>query len=777
MSQSDSDVPPSIQTLLKAALETEPPDYGRIIELSKELGNQDPNVVRFSVDAGHISRLGRELVSRQETAVAELVKNAYDADATEVTLRFLRADTTGGTLEIVDDGNGMSRGDVVQGFMRLSSTMKVHAPTSPRFHRERAGRKGIGRFAAQRLGDSLTITTQTLEGNSATQVRIDWNDFAGDRELASIGSAIVEVQKSRPRGTTLCIDGLREHWTDASIKKASRHVLDLLQPYPLFETPTSKEQNSTKDPGFATTFKREIGGRDVIVADEQQLLFDHALAVINGTVDSDGRASWSVVSRQLRIADEPQPLGPNREGSAEVYPALKDVRFRAYYFIVANVPSHSAPGIRAALRSHGGIRLYRNGFRVLPYGGKGDDWLALDDSYRQRVLLPPHGNDNFIGFVEIHDRTGETFEETSSREGLLNNEAFSELTDFVSRAIKAAVVRVSEARGVKATASQKSWTPIAPSAADKLRSAAQELSDAAQRAAIPSNSGGTREPPSPIVAELEQLAQGLSAAAEEQEERTRILLEELGMLRVLASLGLTIGEFTHEIRQYLPAVQADTNYFVQLHADDEGHRSIAERLRSNFGALRTYASYFDRAVADNASRQLKATEIRDVINSFIATIAPSLVRAGITMSPVSYDGYRLYTVPMHSSEWASILFNFLTNARKAIRRKAVAGRIYLRAGRSNDSIFVEFADNGDGIPTENTERVFNAFFTTSAPISRNSADHDDILGTGLGLKIVRDIVSSYGGTVEIITPPVDFSTCFRVTIPEAQLSEVADGDY
>jgi signal transduction histidine kinase len=182
-------------------------------------------------------------------------------------------------------------------------------------------------------------------------------------------------------------------------------------------------------------------------------------------------------------------------------------------------------------------------------------------------------------------------------------------------------------------------------------------------------------------------------------------------------------------------------------------------------------------VADNASRQLKAREIRDVINGFITTVAPSLVRAGIEMSAVSYVGYRLFPVPMHSSEWASILFNFLTNARKAIRRKGVAGRLHLRAGRSGDSIFVEFADNGDGIPADNAERVFNAFFTTSAPVSRDSADHDDILGTGLGLKIVRDIVTSYGGSVNIVDAPTGYSTCFRISIPEAQPSEVPDGDY
>jgi signal transduction histidine kinase len=766
----------AIQEALRAAIDSNPADYGLVLRLSSELAGLDPSFVRFSVDAGHISRLGRELVSRQETAVAELVKNAYDADATDVVLRFSNAEVIGGSLEVTDDGSGMTRNDLIQGFMRLSSTLKIHTPTSPRFRRQRAGRKGIGRFAAQRLGQTLRITTQVLSASAAMEVRIDWNEFSGDRELGAIGSSIQEVPKERDQGTTLRIDGLREHWTDTSIKKASRHILDLLQPFPLREG-TQATPSETGDPGFSVRFTRLVGGREITIADEQRLLLDHALAVIDGAVDSEGHGSWSVVSRQLRLTEN-EAIGPTRDSPSEPFSALRNARFRAYYFVVesGSVPSHSAAGIRSALRDHGGIRLYRNGFRVLPYGDKSDDWLGLDESYRQRLLLPPHGNNNFFGFVEVNDPKGERFEETSSREGLLNNEAFAQLSDYVSRAIKAAVIRVSEKRGVKVTASQKAWTPAISTTADKIRSVAQELTDAAQRVA-PERGQSPVGDVLPIASALQSMAQGLSDVAAEHEQQTRALLEELGMLRVLASLGLTIGEFTHEIRQYLPAVQADTDYFDQLHSDDPAHHSVAERLRENFGALRTYATYFDQAVADNATRQLKALEIRDVVNTFTATIAPTLKRAGIKMDPVLFEGYRLYTRPMHASEWASILFNFFTNSRKAIRRSGNQGHIALRAGRDGGMVFLEFADNGDGVPPENAERIFNAFFTTASPASRSSPEQDDILGTGLGLKIVHDIVAGYGGNVRLTVPPDGFATCFRVEIPSAEPSEVSDGDY
>lgn len=126
------------------ALTGDAPDVNRILELSAEVAKQDSDNVRFSTDAGIISRLGRELVAKEETAVAELIKNSYDADATFVRLTFENAQQEGGTLIIDDNGLGMTREQLVAGFMRLSSNDKVLNPNSARYSRKRAGRKGIG---------------------------------------------------------------------------------------------------------------------------------------------------------------------------------------------------------------------------------------------------------------------------------------------------------------------------------------------------------------------------------------------------------------------------------------------------------------------------------------------------------------------------------------------------------------------------------------------------------------------------------------------------------
>ena len=186
-----------IKAELSDLLKSEKPDYSAILSLSNELAQLDNEHVRFSVDAGLINRLGTELVSRQETAVSELVKNAYDADATSVSLEFVNSESIGGTLIISDDGNGMTREQLIDGFMRISSSDKIENPISPIYHRKRAGKKGIGRFAVQRLGTKLIIHTKSVESSCAYEVVINWDEYESHANLMEISHTFTSSSMRR----------------------------------------------------------------------------------------------------------------------------------------------------------------------------------------------------------------------------------------------------------------------------------------------------------------------------------------------------------------------------------------------------------------------------------------------------------------------------------------------------------------------------------------------------------------------------------------------------
>ena len=170
----------------------------------------------FQTDAAIIARLGRQLVARQETALIELVKNAYDADATQVVVSFSDRGTPAATIQIEDDGTGMTYDEIVGGFLRLASETKVEFPKSPRYRRTRAGRKGIGRFSTQRLGDRLELTTYAAGEPQTLRLVVDWTSFEGGKKLEDVRVEIFELPPQSP-GTRLQISGLHDSWAPGQI--------------------------------------------------------------------------------------------------------------------------------------------------------------------------------------------------------------------------------------------------------------------------------------------------------------------------------------------------------------------------------------------------------------------------------------------------------------------------------------------------------------------------------------------------------------------------------
>lgn len=754
-----------IRNQLLKQLENEEIDYGRVLELSLELSELDDENVRFSVDASHISRLGRELVVKKETAVSELVKNTYDADATQVTLTFENADLAGGRLVIEDNGHGMTREQLIAGFMRLSTTDKIHEPYSPRYRRLRAGRKGIGRFAAQRLGKKLTITTQTKKSDVALQVEIDWAKFEADTDLIVISNQVKEAEKTKNQGTTLTIDDLEDGWSTSALEKVYKYLVDLIQPFPISKT----LETDTKDPGFEVKIFSATDDGKMEIASAEKLIYDYALAEITAKVDSNGKGSWSIKSKQHEINERRLSVSPK----GHLYPHIRNVNFKAYYYIYASdtLPRNLIKQFRELAEDRAGIRVYRNGFRVLPYGEPDNDWLHLDERNARRKILPPFRNQNFFGFVELVNPDGTIFEETASREGLIETEAFNELVPFIGDVLEAAAIRIAEARGRKTKPTKSNVTPIekVKIAVDTIRRTKTEIDDLLANKDTKKASAQQAEVANAIQDAIQTLEESINVQQEKEEE----LLTENSMLRVLASLGLAIGQFNHEIRNMFPALLADTISLIHSTSGDAHEKAL--RLKKNIQSFRTYTSYFDKSVSANARRETVIQDVGKILRSFWEVITPACQRRDIVFPEPTILEYDLFTTPMHSSEWTSILFNLFTNSRKAIGRAGrETGKILVTAGRERGMIYVDFADNGDGIPPENRERIFDAFFTTSytgQPGAEEDED-DDLLGTGLGLKILKDIIASYGGEISLIGAPRGYVTCFHIEIPEASKEQL-----
>ncbi len=721
---------------------------------------RDIKQVGFSIDAGLIQRLGYELVGKAETAVSELIKNAYDADATIVDVDFIETQQSGGTLVISDNGLGMTENQLINGFMRISSTEKYHNPKSERFKRTRAGKKGIGRFATQRLGEQLTIITQTKNADKAIKFTIDWNKYTIDTDLSSVTFPIEEIDKTQEEGTKLIISILRERWIYSAINRIFGYVLELFQPDYLSESSRNYNLAVKNENSFKVNFNQVVNGVKTPCKNDKISVFDKALASFEGYIDKNHCGFLSINSNYLDINDLQEVHFSEKE---KEFSELSDVTFKIYYFIYQRpkyykyqISSTDLKKIQDFSRKAAGVKLYRNGFRVLPYGDMDDDWTRIDRrwSVDSGFTNVPLNNKSLFGFVEIIDPNGNKFEETASREGLIENEAFQQLSDFIHKSLIMARNRVAE----KIT---------------KIR----DNDDVEERDDVtiePTNEVQTTKEMFDKLSEIidnKQADNKTNNLIEQEKQHKQVhhildklqdMIEEMGMLRVLASLGLTIGEFTHEMEQYRPIIYGDISNLKESGLTIDAQKYVTN-IKKDFDSLFNYIKFFSATISQNTRREKEPIDLLEILDVFEETIKKDLGRNEIEFRTEIFD-YDVVTIPMHKSEWNSILFNLYSNSKKAIKRANIDGKILVEVGIDNNNTFINFNDNGDGIPQENRNRIFNAFFSTSTPAGFDASIDEQLVGTGFGLKIVKDIILSYKGKIELSTPHSGYSTCFKITI-------------
>lgn len=705
-----------------------------------------PDMVGLSVDAALINRLGYELVGRAETAVSELIKNAYDADARKVDVFFKDTEQTGGVIIVRDNGTGMDYEKLKNGFLRISTSDKVDHPNSERYNRPRAGRKGIGRFATQRIGDGLTIITCRADMDFALKVSIDWRAFQPKTDLGTILFPIEKVAKTQTEGTELIISDVRDAWNDTAILRVHRYVMELFQPDYLGHVTSVKQSENT----FETYFWKWMDDKYEIIQNGQEDFFSKALAVISGKIGDNERGVVKVKSDSLVMNDEML--------MDDAFPLLKNVQFKAYYFIYER-PEYYSNGVSSTMlktinkvaNTASGIRLYRNGFRVLPYGDPSNDWINLNVRWAgSSGINIPFGTRNLFGYVELVDQEGKRFDETSSREGLIENEAFVQLKDFLYKAFTMARNRISsspELQHLKEGRGVADPTEPQPDVQEDVKEKLKVIRNYVRSKTEEAGSEGEQQ--------QQRVYELLNSV-----ERT---IDELEMLRVLAGLGLSIGAFSHEMEQFKPSLMGDLAHMIR---NDLPMAEIASSLNRHLETMFAYTQFFNITVSENLNRSLGPVDVLEIVDKFHTTIENDLERQQISYNfhPFSFT---LMTGPMHEAELISVLFNLYTNSRKAIIKNNQPGSILITAGIDNQTVWLCFQDNGIGVPDENRERIFDAFFTTSTPASFESDEKTKLTGTGLGLKIVKDIVTTRGGRIFLETPDAGYNTNFKIILPRA----------
>lgn len=722
----------------------------------------------FDVDAALLFELGEQLVARKSIALAELIKNAYDADASEVVVTFDRVKTSDGSISVRDDGEGMTLDAVRDYWMRIATTNKARGTRTRRLKRATTGAKGVGRFAVRKLARHLTLTTVSQTGPSAweeTVAEFDWDRFEAGRRLGDIETPFRRRVSSSilPTGTTLEMTGVREAWGEDDIADVRRDLQDLTPPFTAFSA--SLEDSLTPDTAaFSVRFVAPEFPEYEGYLSEQFL--SAAIARLTGRIGEGGLPSYELELRgragSSRFEPKDGPQYPDVEGAAFV---VHFFRYDAAAFTDIDLLVGEARDIG---RRYGGVKIYLDSFRVFPYGDPGDDWLNLDAERGRRLtavdsilrsFLPEEGltrpmlrlpgNNNLFGAVYISRERHRDLRPTISRERFVENDAFRQLVAFVRLGIDWMVIERTSYEASQTTGGrQPRGRTERMTASDLVSRTASDIEDRLK------GLGRSRE-----TKQVSALLVQLQSQVREREQRE---LEKVAVLRILASAGTMILIFVHQMRGVLDGLRrvvTDLGPVGTQAPEDLGHDldEIRGRLASWTEMMDAQATQLGLLLGQDARRRPRHLAVKPIADQIASTFANYAQTMGIEIE--TDIPAHLRTPAMYEAELHSILLNLMTNSLKAVKQEP-ARRVQVAAGLEGTDFFLEVRDTGAGLPTTGRDQLFEPFVTTSLP--------DPVLGvgTGLGLTIVRDIATDHGGSARFVDVETPWRAAVRVTIPK-----------
>lgn len=748
----------------------------------------------FKISTGLKDIIGRELITQPHTAVFELVKNAYDANASRVYIVFQDVKDPGrqdhGKLLVVDDGDGMSYEDIVGKWLFVGYSEKKSEGGNGDFRdkvanrkRMMAGAKGIGRFSADRLGGRLNLYTKTLSDTQVHCLRMDWGKFEDnqDKEFQRIDveydnlTQFPDLGMRKPQhGTILEIFPLADEWSKAEIVKLKRYLQRLVNPIQI-DGDKNFEIHMTADEFLESDRKlrRENKEHEMINGKVSNIVFEK---IGIKTTQITCRITESKI--YTRITDKGRFVFETEEHN-ECKKYLHDVNINIFYL---NPEAKKAFTRTMGMHSvnFGSVFLYKNGFRIHPYGEEKDDWLNLErrkGQGRTRYL----STREIIGRVEIN-RNQKGFREVSSRHGgVVETDEYRHLLKFmltrVIRWLERYVVEGLDWDKPEDKA-KKSNEEMTENSIDVLAKFTNQIKDPNKRVKFNPD----------LVAIL-------------KEKQTSDLPEVMKNLRVMASFAGSDAEKTHVQRHLrkvetiarknanvaatatraLKAKEKEILFLKESQpADEKRAGDYAHWIGIATGQITTRLMDFMKAIrrGDGAESLMAIAESISWENQRIQMVASYIGKANFDVREITKEADIVSHIVQYVDNVASthskrikltcrnsnvefsmkfmpaavfmMIDNFVSNSRKAGARSVTIG--FSVEGKS---LRILISDDGEGVANENRESIFRRGFTTSKA------------GSGIGLNHVQTIAHDMGGSVRFLGNNLSghgSGACFEVAV-------------
>mgnify|MGYP002623138309 CR=1 FL=1 len=389
--------------------------------------------LKFRVSAELKNILGRDLITSPDIAILELVKNSYDAHATKVEITFDKD-----YLCIADNGKGMTKDDLINKWLFVAYSAKSDGTEDKsyrsKFKRHYAGAKGIGRMSCDRLARNLTLTTRSAEENKTEVLHVDWSVFEIDKqkEFDTVNiphETIDDLPKfplDSPTGTILEFTGLHLPWSREDIKRLRKSLEKMINP---FSGTDDEFQIEIIAPAMKEDDEKTESPHEVVNGIVENTIAD-VLKLKTTQIESqikNGMIYTSLTDRGVKMYEI--------EEHNSVYSKLASASISLFFLNRAAKYNFTARmGIEPV--NYGNVFLFRNGFRILPFGDYNDDSWGLNQrqqqGYNRRL-----GTRDLFGRVDVETDDVDLIKEVSSRDGgLIKTDASQQLMNYFTETHK-----------------------------------------------------------------------------------------------------------------------------------------------------------------------------------------------------------------------------------------------------------------------------------------------------------------------------------------------------
>ena len=646
-------------------------------------------------------------------------------------------------VEVSDDGDGMSLEELDTIFLTIGTRSRRAEKGSwdlggAEPSRPLLGDKGVGRLSVMRLGDHLSVRTTRAGERRWNDLEIDWTRFSHDSDALLEEVAVAPQPGPRKddaatQGTTIRVSQLKGDWSRAK-----------------FGAMLNSEFSRMVDP-----FDRRRGNRlfRITYNDQQvtlpqipQRLFDVAHAKVNArfqrlpdrqvqlVVEMDYRLNTH--KKQVITLPEVKLVSITKSRSTRVLRKLGPFTLEFLWFNRLFLTAVEGLGTRSDVQGlvrqwAGGLMVFRDGFRINPYGGADDDWLQLDKKAfgRRGYKL---NRQQVVGRVNLTWRNRRLIEQTN-REGLVDNEYKEALVSILQKVLEDFKTF---SQNIEDELKQEDLTSVDVLKARVAKSKSEVQKRIRQIAAdAPEQAGPLRE--------VERLVQQLAAQIDDVDEIIDDYKDERRKFVHLAGLGLMVELILHELGR------SSSSTLSTLEGVDTSQLSgkLPAVFQTLEGQLRTLQKRIETLDPLSTSRRQTKESfavqdlVQQVVDSRDAQVKRHKVRVSIRST--SPQPWRIKAV---RGMLIQILENLLSNAFYWLKQQAVVDpelrpRILIEIDEAGGVIDV--SDNGPGIERSEAEEIFKPFVTAKPPGE----------GNGLGLYIARELAEYHDWKLSLVGPP------------------------